>query len=51
MTADVQGVLAVAIVAGAALYTAKRAWSAWRVARPASTGERPSGCGSDCDCR
>jgi hypothetical protein len=50
MTADVQAVLAIAIVAGAVVYAGRRAWSSWRAARPASTGDRSSGCGSGCDC-
>jgi hypothetical protein len=50
MTADVQGVVAIAVVAGAALYVARRAWLSWRAARIAATGEQASGCGSGCDC-
>jgi hypothetical protein len=49
MTAELQGVVALAIVAAAALYVARRAWSSWRAARVAAGGDRGSGC--DCHSR
>jgi hypothetical protein len=49
MTAELQGVVALAIVAAAALYVARRAWSSWRAARVAVG--RNSGGGCDCHSR
>ena len=51
MTAELQGVVALTVVAAAALYVARRAWSSWRAARVVASGARTAGCGSGCDCR
>ena len=48
MTAELQGIVALTVVAGAALYVARRAWISWRVSR--LSAEDRSGCGSGCDC-
>jgi len=51
MTAELQGVVALAVVAAAALYVLRRGWRSWRAARLAASGDRTSGCGTGCDCR
>ena len=45
MTAELQGVVALAVVAAAALYVVRRAWSSWRAAHLAGEDR-----GSGCDC-
>ena len=50
MTAELQGIVALAAVAAAALYVARRAWSSWRAARRVVAADPSPGCGSDCDC-
>ena len=49
MTALMQQVLVVVIVALATAYLARRAWISWRVWR-ATGDERTTGCGTGCDC-
>ena len=49
MTAPMQQVLAVAIVAFAMAYLARRAGSSWRAWRAAGH-DRTTGCGTGCDC-
>jgi hypothetical protein len=50
MTAELQGVVAITVVAGAALYVARRAWTSWRATRLGATEDPSSGCGTGCDC-
>jgi hypothetical protein len=45
MTAELQGIIAMAVVAAAAAYVARRAWRSWRAARLAGADR-----GSGCDC-
>ena len=50
MPAEMQGFVALAAVAAAALYVARRAWRSWRAARRVGAADPSSGCGSGCDC-
>ena len=45
MTAELQAIVALGVVAGAALYVARRAWRTWRAARLPRDG-----CATGCDC-
>ena len=49
MTALMQQVLALALVAIATTYLARRAWSSWRAWRAAGS-DRAAGCATGCNC-